>query len=253
MTRRLVLSALEGVPEIRAGDDLAGAVRAALERTGIALEPGDVLVVAQKIVSKSEGRLVPLAGVEPSQRALELAAVTGKDARLLELVLAESREVLRAKKDVIVVEHRLGYVMANAGVDQSNVEGGDEAALLLPLDPDASCGRLRAALARATGVDCGIVINDSFGRAWRNGVVGIALGVSGVPGVVDMRGTADRFGRALRITQIGVADELAAAASLVMGQGGEGYPVVHARGVPYARREGSMRELLRARGEDMFR
>lgn len=253
MTRRLVLTALEGIPEIHDGDDLGAALLAALAHSGIALEPGDVLIVAQKIVSKSEGRLLPLAGVHPSTHALELTAITGKDPRLLELVLSESREVLRAKKDVIVVEHRLGFVMANAGVDQSNVEGGDEAALLLPIDPDASCHRLREALRGVTGIDCGIVMNDSFGRAWRNGVVGIALGVSGMPALVDMRGTADRFGRPLKITQIGVADELAAAASLIMGQGGEGYPAVHARGVPYAQREGSIRELLRSRGEDMFR
>ena len=251
--RGLTLTALEGIPEVRKGDDLAVLIVAALARTGITLQPGDVLVLAQKIVSKSEGRTVALAEVTPSPRALELAEVTRKDPRLLELVLAESREVLRAKKDVIIVEHRLGFVMANAGIDQSNVEGDGEYALLLPADPDASCAALRAALRVAGGVDCGVVINDSFGRAWRNGVVGTALGVSGLPGVVDMRGKPDRFGRTLQITQIGVADELAAAASLVMGQANEGCPVVHARGLPYAPREGSVRELLRSRGEDMFR
>lgn len=249
----LALTALEGIPEVRKGDDLARIVLDSLQRTGITLATGDVLLVAQKIVSKSEGRLVNLAQVVPSPRAMELAKLTGKDPRAMELVLSESREVLRTKKDVVVVEHRLGFVMANAGIDQSNVEGGDSAALLLPVDPDASCQRLREQLRRATGIDCAIVMNDSFGRAWRNGVVGVALGVAGLPALLDRRGTTDRFGRVLRITQIAVADELAAGASLVMGQGAEGFPVVHARGVPYERREGSVRELLRPPCEDMFR
>jgi coenzyme F420-0:L-glutamate ligase/coenzyme F420-1:gamma-L-glutamate ligase len=249
--RRLTLTALEGIPETLAGDDLAATVLDGLERSRLALADGDVLVFAQKIVSKSEGRAVELAGVTPSRRALELAAITGRDARLIELVLSESKEVLRARKDVIIVEHRLGYVMANAGIDMSNVEGGGERALLLPLDPDASCARLRAAL--RDRADVGIVINDSFGRAWRNGVAGVALGVAGLPGVVDMRGRPDRFGRRLQITQIGFADELASAASLLMGQADEGYPVIHARGVPYARRDGSGRELLRPKSMDLFR
>ncbi len=177
----LTLTALEGIPEVRPGDELASLVLAALGRTGVELAAGDVLVVAQKIVSKSEGRLVALEGVTPSARAVELAGITGKDARLLELVLSESKEVLRAKKDVIIVEHRLGYVMANAGIDQSNVPGAGAMALLLPLDPDASCERLRAALRGATSIDVGVVVNDSFGRAWRNGAVGVALGVAGCP------------------------------------------------------------------------
>ena len=251
--RSLALTGLEGIPEIREGDDLASLMADALGRAGIALAAGDVLVIAQKIVSKSEGRSVVLAGVTPSARAIELAALTGKDARLIELVLSESKEVLRAKKDVIIVEHRLGYVMANAGIDQSNVEHGGESALLLPLDPDASCERLRAALREASGVDIAVIVNDSFGRAWRNGTVGIALGVAGLPGLLDLRGRPDRFGRKLLITQVGLADEVAAAASLVMGQADEGCPVVHVRGVPYARREGSVRELLRPKHEDMFR
>ena len=251
--RSLALTGLEGIPEIRAGDDLVSLMADALGRAGIALAAGDVLVIAQKIVSKSEGRTVVLAGVTPSMRAIELAAVTCKDARLIELVLSESKEVLRAKKDVIIVEHRLGYVMANAGIDQSNVEHGGESALLLPLDPDVSCERVRAALREATGVDVGLIINDSFGRAWRNGTVGIALGIAGLPGLLDLRGRPDRFGRKLLITQVGLADELAAAASLVMGQADEGCPAVHVRGLPYARREGSVRELLRPKNEDLFR
>lgn len=251
--RNLTLTGLDGVPEIRPGDDLARAVAAALHASGIALVSGDVLVLAQKIVSKAEGRIVGLAGVVPSPRARELAAVTGKDPRVIELILGESREVLRAVKDVLIVEHRLGYVMANAGIDQSNVEAADESALLLPVDPDASCARLREAIRAASGVDVGVVINDSFGRAWRNGTVGVALGVAGLPALVDLRGKRDRNGRVLRVTTIGVADELAAAASLVMGQADEGCPIVHARGVPYERRDGTVRELLRPKAQDLFR
>lgn len=251
--RSLVLHALEGIPEVRPGDDLASLIVAALDRAGIALAPHDVLVVAQKVVSKSEGQAVDLAAVEPSARAVGLAAVTGKDARMIELILSESTQVLRAKKEVIVVEHRLGFVMANAGIDQSNVESGNERALLLPKDPDASARRLREALRQASAVDVGVIINDSFGRAWRNGTVGTALGIAGMPGLVDLRGRPDRFGRKLLITQVGVADELAAAASLLMGQADEGCPAVHVRGMPYDSREGSVRELLRPAAEDLFR
>lgn len=251
--RSLVLHALEGIPEVHPGDDLASLILAALGRAGIALAPRDVLVVAQKVVSKSEGRAVDLADVVPSAQALALAAVTGKDARMIELILSESTQVLRAKKDVIVVEHRLGFVMANAGIDQSNVESGHQRALLLPKDPEASARRLRDALRRAGAVDIGVIVNDSFGRAWRNGTVGTALGVAGMPGLVDLRGRPDRFGRKLLITQVGVADELAAAASLLMGQADEGCPAVHVRGMPYDAREGSVRELLRPAEEDLFR
>jgi coenzyme F420-0:L-glutamate ligase / coenzyme F420-1:gamma-L-glutamate ligase len=252
----LTLTALEGIPEVREGDDLARLVRDGLARTGITLAEGDVLVVAQKIVSKSEGRRVALSGVVPSARAIELAEVTRKDARLIELVLRESVEVLRAKRDVIVVEHRRGWIMANAGIDMSNVDMPDldtlgEHVLLLPEDPDASCAAMRQALADLA--DVGVIVNDSFGRAWRNGVTGTALGVAGLPGVVDLRGRCDRFGRALRTTEVALADELAAAASLLMGQADEGRPVIHARGVPYERREGSGRELLRPKTMDMFR
>ena len=247
----LTLTALEGMPEVVAGDDLARLVREALARSGLRPADGDVLVVAQKVVSKSEGRRVALSSVEPSARARELAAVTRKDPRLIELVLRESVDVLRAKRDVIVVEHRRGWIMANAGIDMSNVDAGGEHALLLPEDPDASCRALRAALADIA--DFGVIVNDSFGRAWRNGVTGTALGVAGLPGVVDLRGRRDRFGRELRTTEVAIADELAAAASLLMGQADEGRPVIHARGVPYDRRDGNGRELLRPKSMDMFR
>jgi coenzyme F420-0:L-glutamate ligase/coenzyme F420-1:gamma-L-glutamate ligase len=249
--RELNLTALPGMPEVEAGADLGALLLEGLARTRAALRDGDVLVVAQKIVSKAEGRLVRLDSVAPSTRARELARTTGKDARLVELMLRESREVLRAKPNVLIVEHRLGLVMASAGIDESNVPAG--AALLLPEDPDASARRLREALQRASGADAGVVINDSFGRAWRNGVAGVAIGVAGIPALVDLRGRPDRGGRQLRVTEVAAADEIAAAASLLMGQAAEGTPAVLARGFPYERREGSAAELIRPRAQDLFR
>lgn len=251
----LTLTALAGVPLVRPGDDLAALVLAALRASGHALQPGDAIVLAQKIVSKAQGRIVELAGVEPSQRARELAARTGKDARLMQLVLDESVEVLRAVPGVVVVEHRLGFVAANAGIDQSNTnpDGGDGQALLLPLDPDGVCAALRETLRQRAGVDVAVLIIDSFGRAWRNGTIGTAIGVSGMPALLDLRGRPDLFGRRLQTTEVGLADELAAAASLVMGQAGEGRPVVLARGLPYPLAEGSARDLLRPRQMDLFR
>jgi coenzyme F420-0:L-glutamate ligase / coenzyme F420-1:gamma-L-glutamate ligase len=251
--RELRLIALPGMPEIGRGAPLARLIADALKRVRLVPRRGDVLVVAQKIVSKAEGRSVPLADVAPSARAEALAQETGKDPRLVELILRESRAVLRAKPGVIVVEHRLGFVMANAGIDQSNVPGRADVALLLPGNPDAAASALRRGLARLCGVEMGVVINDSFGRAWRNGVAGVAIGVAGMAALVDLRGRADRDGRLLRVTQVAAADELAAAASLVMGQADEGTPVVLARGFPYASGSGSGRELIRAPEEDLFR
>lgn len=253
--RGLTLTALPGIPEIAPGANLGAVLAEAVERAGCTLEAGDVLVVAQKVVSKAEGRTVLLSEVEPSGRAIELARDVEKDPRLVELMLRESKEVLRAKPGVLIVEHRLGFVMASAGIDQSNVPGAEEeeAALLLPVDPDASARRLRDQLQAAAGVEVAVVINDSFGRAWRNGVTGIAIGVAGIAPLVDLRGLPDREGRALRVTQVAVADELAAAASLLMGQADEGYPAVLARGFPYEAREGEIAELIRPRAEDLFR
>lgn len=250
----LRLLVLPGIPLVRPGDDLAALILEALTVCGESLRDGDVLVIAQKIVSKAEGRIVDLGTIRPSARALALATETGKDPRLVELILAESDEVVRHGPGVIVVAHRLGFVMANAGIDQSNVrlDRGD-AALLLPRDPDASCASLRAQLRTRTGADVGVVINDSHGRAWRNGTVGVALGVAGLPALVDLRGRPDLYARTLRVTEVGLADELASAASLLMGQGDEGRPVVLARGVPYSRREGSAQELVRPRERDLFR
>jgi coenzyme F420-0:L-glutamate ligase/coenzyme F420-1:gamma-L-glutamate ligase len=253
----LTLAPLTGIPLIRQGDNLADLVLKTIQKNNITLEDNDILIFAQKIVSKAEGRAANLAAVIPTQRALELAAQTEKDARLVELILRESNEVLRTRPGTIIVEHRLGFVCANAGIDHSNVAGGgntaEEWVLLLPAAPDDSAEMIRKEISSKTGKQIGILIIDSHGRAWRNGTVGVAIGIAGLPGLQDLRGQADLFGFTLRITQVGVADELAAAASLVMGQAAEGTPVIHVRGFPYPLREGSLKELLRPKEEDLFR
>lgn len=255
MSRRMVLTALEGIPTIRTGDDLAAAVVAGFDCSDVVAQDGDVVVLAQKIVSKSEGRRVRLRDVEPSPLAISMAATADKDPRVVELILRESTAVLRCRPGVIIVEHRSGSVMANAGIDASNVEGseGDECVLLLPENADCSAGALREALKGLLGCEVGVVINDSFGRAWRNGTVGTAIGVAGIPALWDLRGLPDRNGRVLRATEVGIADELAAAASLLMGQANESLPVVHVRGFPLALRPGSVRELIRDPKIDLFR
>jgi coenzyme F420-0:L-glutamate ligase/coenzyme F420-1:gamma-L-glutamate ligase len=251
---KLTLRPLQGVPLVQPGDDLAGIVMRALAASQETLQPRDVLVLAQKIVSKAEDRIVDLNTVTPSPRAIELATATAKDPRVVELILGESTEVLRQRPGAIIVAHKLGFVLANAGIDMSNVcPGGDEHALLLPADPDRSCRELRERLRERTGADVAVLIIDSFGRAWRNGTVGTAIGVSGFPALADLRGQPDLFGRPLQITEVGLADELAAAASLLMGQAAEGAPIVLARGVPYERRESSVQELIRAKAQDLFR
>ncbi|HYG84977.1 MAG TPA: coenzyme F420-0:L-glutamate ligase [Azospirillum sp.] len=247
------LIGLEGLPLVQPGDDLAALLTDALERAGLQLTDGDVLVVAQKIVSKAEGRLRRLTDVVPSPRAVELAGIVRKDPRLVEVVLSESRDVIRAVPNVLIIEHRLGFVMANAGVDQSNVGGDEEVALLLPEDPDGSCRRLREALERRHGVRIAVVMNDSFGRPWRNGVTGVCIGASGLPILLDRRGAPDLFGRALLITEVAVGDEVAAAASMVMGQAGEGIPAVLVRGLRIDGREQPALALIRSRQYDLFR
>jgi coenzyme F420-0:L-glutamate ligase/coenzyme F420-1:gamma-L-glutamate ligase len=230
---------------VQAGDDLAAQLSAAMARAGLAPEPGDVLAIAQKIVSKAEGRSIALASVAPSQAARDLATQTGKDARLVELILSESERVVRARPNLIIVKHRLGFVMANAGIDQSNV-GEDGQALLLPRDPDASA----AALAARLGLP--VVITDSFGRAWRRGTVGVAIGAAGLPALQDLRGRPDLFGRTLMVSITGFADEIAAAAGLVMGQGAEGIPAVLLRGLAWSGAVNPAAELLRPAQEDLF-
>jgi coenzyme F420-0:L-glutamate ligase/coenzyme F420-1:gamma-L-glutamate ligase len=241
---------------VHAGDDLARLVQDGLKAAGETLHDGDVLVLAQKIVSKAEGRLVRLDDVTASARAHELGRQSDKDPRLVELILQEAAEVVRVRPGVIVVQHRLGFVLANAGIDRSNVEPEPDEAervLLLPRDPDGSAQRLREALKAATGADVAVIVNDSLGRAWRNGTVGTALGAAGLPALADLRGRPDLFQRALQTTEVGVADEIAAAASLMMGQADEGRPIVLVRGLSFERRTGSGQELIRRRELDMFR
>jgi coenzyme F420-0:L-glutamate ligase/coenzyme F420-1:gamma-L-glutamate ligase len=254
LTARLSIFAVPGIPLVQPGDDLAGLVLAGLEAMGESLGDGDVVVLAQKIVSKAEGRLVCLADVTPSARAQELAGVTGKDPRMVELVLGESAEVLRAKPGVMVVEHRLGLVIANAGIDRSNVEGGtEEMALLLPVDPDASARALREAVRDRAGVDVAVVIADSVGRAWRYGTVGLAIGCAGIEPLWDQRGGTDMFGKVLEVTEIAVADQIASAANLAMGEAAERTPVAIVRGVSAPRRDRPATVVVRSKREDMFR
>jgi coenzyme F420-0:L-glutamate ligase/coenzyme F420-1:gamma-L-glutamate ligase len=253
----LTLTPLQHIPLIRHGNDLADIVVKALLENNIVLADDDILVFAQKIISKAEGRAVNLATITPSPQALELAKQTEKDPRVVELILQESNEVLRIRVGAIIVEHKLGFVCANAGIDHSNVAGAGDAAeewvLLLPADPDRSAEELRQAVQAQTGKRIGVLVIDSHGRAWRNGTVGAAIGIAGLPGLQDLRGQPDLFGYALQVTQVGVADELAAAASLVMGQAAEMTPVVHARGFPYPLREGNLKELIRPKEQDLFR
>jgi coenzyme F420-0:L-glutamate ligase/coenzyme F420-1:gamma-L-glutamate ligase len=244
---------------VRKGDDLATIILDAVSAMGERLVDGDVLVLAQKVVSKAEGRVVDLATVTPSERAKELALAVDKDPRMVELILSEATEVVRHRRGVLVVANRNGLVLANAGIDRSNVEqarggkAGSENVLLLPRDPDKSCACLRETLHQRTAVDVGVIINDSLGRAWRNGTVGAAIGAAGIPALLDLDGTPDLFDRPLQSTQVGLADELAAAASLVMGQASEGRPVILIRGLAAGRGEGCAADLVRPREQDLFR
>ena len=253
----LTLTPLQNIPLIRRDDNLADIVVNALQENNISLQDNDIFVFAQKIISKAEGRAVNLATITPSQRAMELSKQTDKDARVVELILQESNEVLRTRVGAIIVEHKLGFVCANAGIDHSNVAGlGDSAeewVLLLPQNPDRSAEKMRDEIKSKTSKRVGILIIDSHGRAWRNGTVGVAIGIAGIPGLEDLRGKSDLFGYTLQVTQVGVADELAAAASLMMGQAAEGTPVVHVRGFPYPLREGKLKDLIRPKEQDLFR
>jgi coenzyme F420-0:L-glutamate ligase / coenzyme F420-1:gamma-L-glutamate ligase len=251
----ITLTPIPDIPLVRPGDDLAALIIAACERSALAPVDGDVVVVAQKVVSKAEGRYVDLAAVRPSARAQELAAQVSKEARLVEVILQESRRVVRHRPGVLIVEHRLGFVMANAGVDHSNVDPqmGAEPVLLLPRDPDASAAALCDRLAAHFHKQLAVVITDSFGRAWRRGTVGVALGAAGLPSLLDLRGKPDLFGHALRVTQTGFADEIAGAASLVMGQADEARPAVLLRGLAWAGADAPASTLIRAADEDLFR
>lgn len=253
----LSLIPLLDFPLVQPGDDLADLITQSLGNNSLDLIDGDILVLAQKIVSKAEGRLVNLTTVEPSENALHYAELTSKDPRLIHLILSESQEVLRTRENLIIVQHKLGFVSANAGIDHSNVSGAwgdaDDWVLLLPENPDASAADIRDKLEAHFQCNIGVLIIDSHGRAWRLGTVGVAIGLSGLPGLVDLRGKEDLFDYRLRVTQVAAADELAAGASLVMGQAREGTPVILARGFPYPLREANLLELIRPKEKDLFR
>lgn len=250
----IAIHALGAIGEVTPGCDLSALLVDALRSEGIALRAGDVLVVTQKIVSKAEGRFAPLAGFVPGEEALRLAGITGKDPAFVQAVLAESREVIRAARNVLITRHRLGFAMANSGIDRSNLGPGHAGdLLLLPEDPDGSARSLRAAIERSVGVAPAIVISDSFGRPWRHGVTGVAIGAAGLPALLDRRGERDRDGRVLEVTQFALADVLATAAGLATGEGAEGIPAALIRG--YAMPEGDRpaADLVRPAEEDLFR
>lgn len=255
MLPSVTLTALPGIPDVQAGDDVAALLVAALHDAGVTLEAGDVLAVAQKIISKAEGRSVRLADVEPSDEALNVAAKTGKDPRLVELMLRESDEISRLRPGLIITRHRLGFTSANAGIDRSNVAqgGDDETVLLLPVDPDGSAAKLRESLGKVLGVAPGVIITDSHGRPFRLGTVGVALGVAGLPALWDRRGEDDLYGFSLQHTDVGVADEIAAAAGLLMGQAAEGLPVVLVRGLQLPAYDGRASDLIRPKEFDLYR
>ena len=245
---------LSGIPLVKPGDDLGNLVTQPLTANGLGLYGRDILVVTQKIVSKAENRFVRLRDVAPSPQAMELAEITGKDPRLVEVILWDTAEVIRARHAVLIVAHRLGFICANAGVDHSNVGAEDDIVLRLPADPDESARRLRARLRELTGAAPAIIINDSHGRPWREGTVGLAIGLAGLIPTQDLRGQPDLFGYPLQITTVGFADQVAAGASLVMGQADEGIPAVLVRGLAYGPGEDvSARQILRPPATDLFR
>ena len=255
MAASLRFAAVPGLPMIRAGDDLGGLFADALTRAGLDLADGDVLCIAQKIVSKAEGRTVALASVQAGQKATRLARETDKDPRLVQLILDESTAVMRQRPGVLIVRHRLGFVCAHAGIDQSNIEHGDdgESALLLPVDPDASATNLRTRLFELSGKSVGVLITDSHNRPWRLGTIGTAIGASGIGVLDDRRGTTDLFGRKMRVTLSNRADAIAAAATLLMGETTEKIPAVIARGVAPLESEDTARSINRPLDEDLFR
>lgn len=249
----LALFRLGGIPLVEPGDDLPALIEAALGREGLQLEAGDIIAVAQKIVSKSEGRLVELDDVKPSARAIELADQSEKDPRVVELILRESLRVVRTRPGAIIVEHRLGIILANAGIDRSNVGGSEDRVLLLPVDPDRSARALRDGLKVRCGVAPGVIITDSIGRPWRLGTTGVAIGCASVPVLTDLRGEHDLMGRELLVSEIAPADSLATAATLLMGEGAEAIPAVLIRGYDGGDRDQPAAAVIRAANEDLFR
>jgi len=253
--KSVTLTAIPGIPLVREGDDLGAILIDAMLAMNLKPERGDVLVVTHKIVSKAEGRVVSLLDVSPSMRAIELAEATGKDPALVELILSESRTILRHRPGLIIAEHRLGMVMANAGIDQSNVYGDEDQqqVLLLPEDPDAVSAALRRALEERFQTTLAVILADSVGRAWRNGIVGLAIGASGLPALMDLRGRHDLEGRELQVTQVGFADQIASAAELLMGEADEAVPAVLVRGLTWEGEAQPAKALIRESSEDLFR
>ncbi|MDQ6693924.1 MAG: coenzyme F420-0:L-glutamate ligase [Chloroflexota bacterium] len=248
---QITITGITGIEEVQAGANLPDLIMQGIDRSGLQLEDGDIVVVTQKIVSKAEGRLVDLTSVEPSHFAQEYAEKWGKDARQIEVVLRESVRVVRMDRGIIISETRHGLVCANAGVDASNVPG-KEMVGLLPEDPDASAQRIREAIKARTGAEIPVIISDSFGRAWRNGIINVAVGVAGMEPLIDYRGQYDADGYLLNATIIAVADEIASAAELVMGKL-DACPVAIVRGYPYNKGEGKGQELIMEPARDMFR
>ena len=251
----LQITAIPNIPHVQPGNDLAQLLLTSALAAGITFEDGDVLVIAHKIVSKAEGRLVDLADVTPGAQALEVAAQTGKDPRIVELILGESEEISRVRPGLIIVRHRLGFTSANAGIDRSNVsqDGEDETVALLPEDPDGSAEVLWQVIQEQSGAKVGIVIADSHGRPFRLGTVGVAIGVAGLPALWDRRGESDLYGYELEHTEVGTADEIASAASLLMGQAAEGAPAVLLRGLRLPSFAGRARDLIRPAEADLYR
>lgn len=253
----LTITPLPGIPIIHSGDDLVKSIIMALQNARISLQNEDILVITQKIVSKSEGRFINLNQITPSNEALQLAQEIGKNAALIELILRESKQIIRKRAGTIIVEHRLGFICANAGIDHSNVQDTEmnpgEWVLLLPENPNQTADDIRRGLEDFSRKKLGVLIIDSQGRTWRNGTVGTTIGLSGLPAIADLRGKPDLFGNQLQITQVGAADELAAAASLILGQSNEGTPVAHVRGFPYPLIDSEFAEILRPEEDDLFR
>jgi coenzyme F420-0:L-glutamate ligase / coenzyme F420-1:gamma-L-glutamate ligase len=252
---RLTITALDGIPQVEPGADLAALLIAALDGVDTPLRSRDVVIVTSKIVSKAEGRYLDLSTLEPGERARELALITRKDARLVEAILAETTEVVRAKPNVLIVATRHGLTLANAGIDQSNLGTDDQGrrVLLLPERPDESAARLKQRLDAHFGADVGVIISDSVGRAWRLGTVGLAIGAAGVPALWDRRGEPDLAGRPLEVTEVAFADAVAAAAVLVMGEAAEGRPAALVRGLDWSASSRPAAALVRSRAEDLFR
>lgn len=245
--------AIPGIPMIGEGDDIAQIIGDALDASDLRPEPGDIIVVTHKIVSKAEGRVLDLGELDASAPAHDLASATGKDPAFVEAILSEASGIIRHRHGVIIAEHRLGMVMANAGIDRSNVPGRRDRVLLLPKDPDGSSAAIRASLGRRFGTAPAVIICDSAGRAWRNGVVGVAIGAAGLPALLDLRGRPDLEGRPLDVTEVGLADEIASAAQLLMGEADEARPVVLIRGLCWDAPARPAADLIRSRNEDLFR